>query len=545
MFGLMQKEPLVIPSILRHAARHHGAAEVVSRDDDGTIRRTTYAALAGRARQLARALTALGVKPGDRLATLAMNSDRHFELYYAISGVGAICNTVNPRLALDDIAYIINHAEDGILFADAGFASLVEQLAPLISGVVRAVVLLCEPRRMPKLTLMPGMRALCYEDLMAGQDDDYDWPVLDEMAASSLCYTSGTTGRPKGVLYTHRSMVLHGMIMNFADVTALRAVDRVLTVVPMFHANAWCLPYAAPMAGASMIMPGRHLDPVSTLGLLNGERATITAGVPTIWLNLLAHLRETGGRIETLRRILCGGTAVPRSLMADYEAMGVPIIHAWGMTETGPLATVNAPTPVTVGLDDDSGLDKRVRQGRVVFGVDVRAVNEAGAEVAWNDTEQGNLEVRGNWVASGYFRMPETHIADGTWFPTGDVGTFDSDGFVKLTDRTKDLIKSGGEWISSVALENIAMGHDDVFEASAIAVPHPSWSERPVVLVVPHPGRRPDPDALRDYFRGRVANWWVPDRVIVLDELPHGPTGKVLKAALRERYATLFEPGAA
>ncbi|MGE0759562.1 MAG: long-chain fatty acid--CoA ligase [Pirellulaceae bacterium] len=536
MLGIMQREPLLISSILTHAARHHGGGEIISRDADGTKRRTTYSAVAVRVRRLARALHALGVQEGDRLATLAMNSDRHFELYYAISGIGAICNTVNPRLSIEDIGYIINHAEDGILFVDPGFAPLIEQLAPMISSVVRLVIVLGGPEQIPALELVPGMRLMCYEDMIDGQDDDYTWPVLDELTASSLCYTSGTTGRPKGVLYTHRSMVLHGMIMNFADITALRAVDRILTIVPMFHANAWCLPYAAAISGASMIMPGRHLDQTTILELLNDEHATITAGVPTIWMNLLAHLQDTGARINTLQRILCGGSAVPRSLMAAYEAMGIPIIHAWGMTETGPLATVNSPTPATIGLAGDIDLDQRVKQGRVVFGVDVRAVRDDGNEVAWNGAEQGNLQVRGNWVAGGYYRMPETHVADGTWFPTGDVGTFDPNGFVTLTDRTKDLIKSGGEWISSVALENIVMGHHDVFEAAAIAVSHPTWSERPLVLVVPRPGCQPDPEALRDYYRGRVPNWWVPDRVLIVDALPHGATGKVQKAELRARY---------
>jgi fatty-acyl-CoA synthase len=507
---------------------------------NGELHRITYAAIERRTRRLARALHGLGVRHGDRIATMAMNSHRHFELYYAISGSGAICNTLNPRLALDDIAYIINHAEDGLIFADPAFAPLLEQLAPLMSSTVRAVVLLCEPKQMPELQLVPGMRLLCYEDLMRAADEDFSWPSFDEETASSLCYTSGTTGRPKGVLYSHRSMFLHGMIMNFADVTALRAADRVLQLVPMFHANAWCLPYAAPMAGSALILPGHNLDPGSVLSLMNAERATISAGVPTLWLNLLAHLERAGGRLETLQRILCGGSAVTRALVAGYDAMGIPILHAWGMTETGPLATVNTPTPATLTMTGDAALDARVRQGRTVFGIDIRADDADGREVPWDSQAQGNLSVRGNWVASAYYRMPETSVGQDGWFPTGDVGRFDEQGYVTLTDRTKDLIKSGGEWISSLELENVAASHPDVREAAAIAVVHHQWSERPIVVVAPRAGHAVNPDAVRDFYRGRVPSWWIPDRVLVVEELPHGATGKLNKAALRQQFGKLL-----
>jgi fatty-acyl-CoA synthase len=536
MQGLMQNHPLLISSILTHAARHHGTAEIVTRADDGTLRRTTYAAAERRARRLARVLQGLGVRQGERLATLAMNSDRHFELYYAISGSGAVCNTVNPRLAADDIAYIITHAEDTILFADPGFAPLVEQLAPHISSCVHTVVVLGTEAEMPDLHLVPGMKLLCYETLMAEADEDYAWPQFAETTASSLCYTSGTTGRPKGVLYSHRAMVLHAMLQNFADTTSLRAIDRVLMLVPMFHANAWCMPYAAPMAGAGLVLPGRHLDPATIIALANGERCTISFGVPTLWLNLLAHLDQTGERIETLNRILCGGVAVPKAMMARYEAMGIPIIHAWGMTETGPLATLNAATPATAAMQGEAGLDQRLRQGRVVFGMDVRAIRDDCREAPWDGRTPGALTVRGHWCASGYYRQPETDVGATGWFPTGDVGMFDEHGYVLLTDRTKDLIKSGGEWISSIELENLAMGHPDIQQAAAIAAQHPQWSERPVVIVTPRAGHTVDPEAVRDWYRGRVPSWWVPDRVMVVDELPHGATGKVQKAVLRERY---------
>ena len=381
MLGLMQRHPLLISTILRHAARHHGQAEVVSAVGTGDIHRITYAAIEGRTRRLARVLQGLGVGHGDRVATMAMNSYRHVELYYAISGSGAVCNTLNPRLSISDIAYVIGHAADGVIFADPAFAPLLEQLAPLVSSTVRVVVLLCNPEEMPDLQLVPGMRLLCYEDLMQAADEDFSWPSFEEDTASSLCYTSGTTGRPKGVLYSHRSMYLHSMIMNFADITALRATDRVLQLVPMFHANAWCLPYAAPMAGASLILPGHNLDPASVLSLMNAEHVTISAGVPTLWLNLLAHLEQTGGHLETLQRILCGGSAVTRTLVAGYDAMSIPILHAWGMTETGPLATVNTPTPATLAMTGDAALDARIRQGRAVFGIDIRADDAESQEI--------------------------------------------------------------------------------------------------------------------------------------------------------------------
>jgi fatty-acyl-CoA synthase len=537
MLGLMQRRDLLISSIITHAARHHGTAEVVSRRDDGRIARTTYAALERRARRLAVVLRELGVRMGDRVATLAMNSDRHMELYYAISGIGAVCNTINPRLAPDDIAYIAGHAEDGLIFTDPGFLPILAAIAPKLSGVLRGVIVLGDPDEVPDAALPSGMKLYCYETLMASVTDEPDWPGFAEDTAASLCYTSGTTGRPKGVLYSHRSTLLHAMAMNFGDTAALRATDRVLPIVPMFHANAWGLPYAAPIAGASLIMPGRHLDPVTVLTLLNKERATFAGGVPTVWLGVLNHLRINGGRIETLKRILSGGSAFPRALMAEFGAMGIHVSHAWGMTESSPVATWCAPKASSAEMTPDAQLDQQASQGRTVFGVDVRAEDDDGHEVPWDGATQGNLVFRGHWVASAYFRQPETEVGPEGWFPTGDVGVMDREGFIRLTDRTKDLIKSGGEWISSIALENIAIEHPEVAEAAAIATPDARWGERPLVIVVPRAGCSPSSEDLRAFYKGRVPSWSVPDRVVVAESLPHGATGKILKTELRRIYA--------
>jgi fatty-acyl-CoA synthase len=532
----MQRRELLISSIIQHAARHHGEAEVISRRDDGSIARTTYAALERRARKAMGALRGFGVQPGDRVATLAMNSDRHLELYYAISGMGAVCHTVNPRLAPDDIAYILNHAEDGLIFADPAFLPLVAAVAPQVKDILRAIVVLAGADETPACDLPPGMALHNYETLLAQSDEPRDWPVFEENSASSLCYTSGTTGKPKGVLYSHRSAVLYAMANNGPDILGVRATDRVLPAVPMFHVNAWGLPYIAPMAGATLVMPGRHLDPVSLLSLMNGECVTFSVGVPTVWLNLINHMRQTGETFSTLKRILVGGSAFPRALIPEFEALGVQVRHGWGMTESSPVVTANAPKPACLRRGGDALLDRKAMQGRVVFGVDVRAENEAG-ETPRDGATQGNLMFRGHWVASGYYRQPETEIGPDDWFPTGDVGVVDADGFVLLTDRTKDLIKSGGEWISSIELENIAVGHPDVAEAAAIATPDEKWGERPVLIVVPREGREPQPEDLRAFFVGKVAGFAIPDRVVIAEELPHGATGKILKSELRRKYA--------
>jgi fatty-acyl-CoA synthase len=465
-----------------------------------------------------------------------MNSDRHLELYYAISGMGAVCHTINPRLSPEDLVYIVGHAEDGVIFVDLCFLPLVAAIAPKLAGIVRAVVVLADSAEMKTCDLPPGMALHCYETLLAAATDEPDWPSFDENTASALCYTSGTTGRPKGVLFSHRSTVLHAMAVNFADTIGFRATDRILAVVPMFHVNAWGLPYAAPMVGATMVMPGRHCDPISLLDLLNGESVTCSVGVPTIWLGLFNHIRQTGARLETLKRIAVGGSAMPRALIAEYERLGVRVLHAWGMTESSPIVTINGAKPATAQLDAEALLDQQSKQGRVIFGVDVRAATDAG-ETPWDGQTQGNLEFCGHWVASAYYRQPETAVGPEGWFATGDVGVIDAQGFVQLTDRTKDLIKSGGEWISSIALENIAVGHPDVAEAAAIATPDDKWGERPLVIVVPRAGCSPEPESVRSFFVGKTPNWSIPDQVIVAEELPHGATGKILKSELRRLYA--------
>jgi 3-(methylthio)propionyl---CoA ligase len=537
MLGLMQDRPLMISSIIRHAARHHGAAEVVSRAVDGSLHRTTYADLEPRARRLVRVLQTLGVQPSDRVSTLAWNGHRHVELYYAISGMGAICHTVNPRLAPDDIAFILNDAADVALFADITFAPVLAAVAPLLTGNLRAVVLLCERAAMPELAVPAGMALLCYEELMAAADEDYDWPEFDEHTAGSLCYTSGTTGRPKGVLYSHRSTLLHAMACNSASVFGLRLDDRVLPVVPMFHVNAWGIAFHGVASGASLVMPGRHLDGRSLAALMNDERVTISAGVPTVWLALLQHLRASGERLHTVKRLTVGGSACPAALIDAFDReYGVQIEHAWGMTECSPLGTYNTSRTVPDETPEAS-LARRCKQGRAIFGLDIRIVDDAGRVLPHDGATPGNLQMCGNWVCSAYYGQPPGSACDAEgWFTTGDVATIDPDGQMAITDRAKDVIKSGGEWISSIALENLAVEHPDVAEAAVVAAEHPKWDERPLLLVVPKAGRELDPAAVLGCLRGRVANWWLPDEVIVVAELPHTATGKVSKLRLRQQY---------
>ena len=540
MHGLMQNMPLMIPSLIRHAERNHGDTEIVSRETTGGIHRYTYRDAHRRSRQLARALIALGVKPSERIASLAWNNHRHFELYYGVSGMGAILNTVNPRLFPEQITYIINHAEDTYVFFDLTFLPLLEGIAPHCRGV-KGWVALTDRAHMPEARL-PDL--LCYEELVNAHSDDYEWPLFDENTASSLCYTSGTTGNPKGALYSHRSTVLHAYGAALPDALNLSARDSVLPVVPLFHVNAWGLPYSAPLTGAKLVMPGPNLDGASLYELFEAEAVTVSAGVPTVWLGLLQHLQAKGLKLSTVKRLVIGGSAAPPAMIRTFDDLyGVTVLHAWGMTEMSPLGTVNTFKRKHLSLSSAEKDAIRVKQGRTIYGVEMKIVDGDGMELPRDGKAFGDLLVRGPWIASSYFKGEGGNILRDGWFPTGDVATLDPDGYMQITDRSKDVIKSGGEWISSIDIENLAVAHPAVAEAAVIGVPHPKWDERPLLLVVKKAGQELTREQLLDFMRDKIAKWWLPDDVVFVDSLPHTATGKLLKTRLREDFRGHKLPG--
>ena len=545
MHGLMMNMPLSISALIRHADRYHGDTEIVSRLVEGGIHRYTYHDAHRRARQLANALASLGVEAPDRIGTLAWNGFRHFEIYYATSGSGAVCHTVNPRLFPEQIVYIINHAQDRYVFFDLTFLKLIEAIAPQCKAV-RGWVAMTDRAHMPQGSTLD---LLCYEDLINSHSDDYVWPELDENAASSLCYTSGTTGNPKGVLYSHRSTILHAYAACMPDAMQLSARDVVMPVVPMFHANAWSLPYACAMVGCKVVFPGAALDGASVYELFETEKVTMSAGVPTVWLGLLQHTQQNKLGFSTFRRTVIGGSACPPAMIRTFnEVYGIEVLHAWGMTEMSPLGTMCTFKTRHLNLSQEEKYAVMAKQGRPIYGVDMKIVDDAGRELPWDGKAFGDLLVRGPWITAEYLRgeggSPLREDEHGLkWFPTGDVATIDADGFMQITDRSKDVIKSGGEWISSIDLENTAVAHPEVKEAAVIGVSHPKWDERPLLIVVRKPGAALTREQLLEFFQGKVAKWGMPDDVVFVDELPHTATGKILKTRLREDYKGYRLPG--
>ncbi len=533
MHGLMMDMPLLISGLLQHADRHHGDTEIVSKTVDGSVHRYTYRDAHARARKLAGALQRLGVQPGERIATLAWNSYRHFEIYYAVAGSGTVIHTINPRLFPDQITYIANHAEDQYVFFDLSFAPLLEKLAPLLK-TVKGYVAMCAPEAMPKANI-PDL--LCYEALLEKEKADFQWPSFDERTAACLCYTSGTTGNPKGALYSHRSTMIHAYGAALPDALNLSARDVVLPVVPMFHVNAWSLPYSCAMVGAKMVFPGPHLDGKSLHNLFETEGVTFSAGVPTVWLGLLSYMKEQKLKFSTLKRTVIGGSACPSAMIRAFQdEYGVEVLHAWGMTEMSPLGTVTTFKAKHAGWTKEQRVALQNKQGRAIFGVDMRIVGEDGSELPNDGKAFGDLQVRGPWVIQSYFKGEGGDPLRQGWFPTGDVATLDPDGYMQITDRSKDVIKSGGEWISSIDLECIAMAHPAIAEAAVIGIKHPKWDERPIVVAVKKPGQEVSKEEVLRFYEGKIAKWWMPDDVVFVAELPHTATGKLSKLTLREKF---------
>lgn len=540
MRGLMQDWPLLCHRILDHAATFHPGRPIVSRLVEGPIHRTTYRDVRKRALKVAQRLDRDGIREGDRVATLAWNTFRHVEAWYGIMGAGAVYHTINPRLFPDQIAWIVNHAEDRVMMTDLTFVPLLEKLADKLPSIERFIVL-TDATHMPDT---PLKNAVPYEEWIAEADGDFAWKDVDENSAAGMCYTSGTTGHPKGVLYSHRSNVLHSMMASMGDAMGVSSRDVIMPVVPMFHANCWGLALTAPMNGAALVMPGMKMDGASIFELLDQYRVTCTAAVPTIWLMLLQHLEATGAKLPYLNRVVIGGSACPRAMTEKFEKhYGVNVIHAWGMTEMSPLGSLCTIKPEYADLGGDALFELKIKQGHPPFGVEMRITDDKGRDQPWDGKTFGRLKVRGPAVARAYFKDDADILDEQGYFDTGDVATIDPHGYMQITDRSKDVIKSGGEWISSIDLENLAVGHHKVAEAAVIGVRHPKWDERPLLIVVLKKGETAGKDELLSFMRGKVADWWLPDDVVFVDEIPHTATGKIQKTALRERFRDYILPG--
>jgi fatty-acyl-CoA synthase len=538
MFGIMMDKPLNIADILEYAATFNTDSQIVTRQVEGGIHRYSYGDALRRTKKLANALRSLDVHQGDRIATLAWNTYRHFELYYAISGMGAIIHTINPRLFAEQIIYIVNHAEDKYLFVDLTFVPLLEAIKDHIA-VVRGIVVMTDAAHMPSSGVLPNL--ICYEDLVAEESEEFAWPEFDERTAAGLCYTSGTTGNPKGVMYSHRSTVLHAISACRSSALNLGPMSRVLPVVPMFHVCAWGVPYSAPVAGAGIVFPGAGMDGASLYELIDGEKATSMLGVPTVWLGLLNYIDSIKGNLDSVEDVVIGGSAAPRSMMEKFQDVyGVFPIHAWGMTEMSPMGSLCARTPYLAQADKEARARIQSKQGRAVFGVEMRIVDDQDQPLPHDGRTFGKLMVRGPWIASGYYKNDDRSAFRGGWFDTGDVSTIDPAGYMQIVDRSKDVIKSGGEWISSIELENHAVGHPAVAEACVVGIAHPRWDERPLLLIVRKAGAQVSAGELQHFLTDKVAKWWLPDDVVFVDALPHTATGKLLKTEVRSKFANHY-----
>ena len=541
MLGLMQNQPLMISSLIEHANRHHGEGHIVSRRVEGDIHRCTYRDIASRSRQVAHALDGLQLAFGDRVATLAWNGYRHLELYFGVSGTGRVLHTLNPRLHPDQIAWIANHAQDQVLCFDMSFLPIIKAIQGKAT-TIRHYIALCDADKLPADTGIGGLTS--YEAWIAPHPATYAWPEFDENTASSMCYTSGTTGNPKAALYSHRSTILHAMAASLPDALNMSARDSVLPVVPMFHVNAWGLPYAAAMTGAKLVFPGPAMDGKSIFELIEGEKVSFAAGVPTVWQMMLSHMQAGQLRFSTLKRTVIGGSACPPAMITAFnDDYGVEVLHAWGMTEMSPLGTVCTLKNKHLAMSPGDKMKVRLKQGRGIYGVDIKIVDPDGRELPWDGKGFGDLLVKGPWIIANYFNADApSPLVDG-WFPTGDVATIDGDGYMQITDRSKDVIKSGGEWISSIDVENIAVAHPAVAMAACIGVKHPKWDERPIIAVVKKPGADVTREQLLAFYEGKIAKWQVPDDVVFVDAIPLGGTGKMQKTKLREMLKDYALPG--